>query len=210
RMSVHQVTAVDGESDTRVLVLAAAAEAGSEHPIARAITGAATDHPTADTFQSTAGLGVQAVVEGTLVLVGRPAWLTDHWAVTIPSSVTDAVRTAEQGGATAVVVAWDGAARGVISVADTIASTSPAAIRRLHQMGLRTIMLTGDARDVAQSVAAEVGIDDVVAEVRPEDKYQTIIRLQQQGQSVAMIGDGVNDAAALAAANLGIAMGSGT
>jgi len=210
KMSVHQVIAVDGEADTRVLALAAAAEAGSEHPIARAITGAATDHPTADTFQSTAGLGVRAVVDGALVLVGRPAWLSDQWAIAIPASVTDAVRTAERGGATAVVVAWDGAARGVISVADTIASTSPDAIRRLHQMGLRTIMLTGDASDVARSVAAEIGIDDVVAEVRPEDKYQTIIQLQQQGRSVAMIGDGVNDAAALAAADLGIAMGSGT
>jgi Cu+-exporting ATPase len=210
RMSVHQVTAVDGETDTRVLVLAAAAEAGSEHPIARAITGAATDHPTADTFQSTAGLGVQAVVDGTLVLVGRPAWLTDQWAITIPEMVTDVVRTAERGGATAVVVAWDGAARGVISVADTIASTSPDAIRRLHDMGLRTIMLTGDAEGVARPVAAQVGIDDVEAEVRPEDKYRTVIRLQQQGRSVAMIADGVNDAAALAAADLGIAMGSGT
>ncbi|GAA3340334.1 heavy metal translocating P-type ATPase [Curtobacterium pusillum] len=210
KMSVHQVTAVGGETDTRVLALAAAAEAGSEHPIARAITAAATDHPTADTFQSTAGLGVQAVVDDTLVLVGRPAWLTDQWAITIPEAVTDAVRTAEQGGATAVVVAWDGAARGVISVADTIAPTSPDAIRRLHDMGLRTIMLTGDAEDVARTVAAEVGIDDVEAEVRPEDKYRTVTRLQQQGRSVAMIGDGVNDAAALAAADLGIAMGSGT
>jgi len=210
KMSVHQVTAVDGETDTRVLALAAAAEAGSEHPIARAITAVSTDHPTAETFQSTAGLGVQAVVDGTLVLVGRPAWLTDQWAITIPEAVTDAVRTAEQGGATAVVVAWDGAARGVISVADTIAPTSPDAIRRLHDMGLRTIMLTGDAEDVARTVAAEVGIDDVEAEVRPEDKYRTVTRLQQQGRSVAMIGDGVNDAAALAAADLGIAMGSGT
>ncbi|KQS10622.1 MULTISPECIES: cation-translocating P-type ATPase [unclassified Curtobacterium] len=210
KMSVHQVTAVAEETDTRVLALAAAAEAGSEHPIARAITAAATDHPTADTFQSTAGLGVQAVVNGTLVLVGRPAWLTDQWAITIPEAVTDAVRTAEQGGATAVVVAWDGAARGVISVADTIAPTSPDAIRRLHDMGLRTIMLTGDAEDVARTVAAEVGIDNVEAEVRPEDKYRTVTRLQQQGRSVAMIGDGVNDAAALAAADLGIAMGSGT
>ncbi|OII40419.1 copper-translocating P-type ATPase [Curtobacterium sp. MMLR14_014] len=210
KMSVHQVTAVAEETDTRVLALAAAAEAGSEHPIARAITAAGTDHPTAQTFQSTAGLGVQAVVDGTLVLVGRPTWLTEQWAITIPEAVTDAVRTAEQGGATAVVVAWDGAARGVISVADTVAPTSPDAIRRLHDMGLRTIMLTGDAEDVARTVAAEVGIDDVEAEVRPEDKYRTVTRLQQQGRSVAMIGDGVNDAAALAAADLGIAMGSGT
>ena len=210
RMSVHQVTAVHGGAEARVLALAAAAEAGSEHPIARAITGAATDYPVAETFQSTAGFGVQAIVDGALVLVGRPAWLTGQWAITIPESVTDAVRTAERGGATAVVVAWDGAARGVISVADTVASTSPDAVRRLHQMGLRTIMLTGDADDVARTVAAEIGIDDVEAEVRPEDKYQTIIRLQKQGRSVAMIGDGVNDAAALAAADLGIAMGSGT
>jgi Cu+-exporting ATPase len=209
-MTVHTVTAANGETKTRVLALAAAAEAGSEHPIARAISAADPQHPAVETFQSTAGFGVQAVVDGSLVLVGRPAWLADQWAVSVSDRITDAVRSAERSGATAVVVAWEGAARGVISVADTIAPTSRDAVRRMHEMGLRTLMLTGDAGDVARAVAAEVGIDDVEAEVRPEDKYETVIRLQREGRSVAMIGDGVNDAAALAAADLGIAMGSGT
>ncbi len=210
RMTVHGVTALAGDDRADVLARAAAAEAGSEHPVARAIVAAHPQHPVAESFRSSAGLGVQAVVDGALVLVGRPAWLAEQWAVVITDEVTAAVRTAEHAGATAVVVAWDGAARGVVSVADTVAPTSRDAVRRMHAMGLRTVMLTGDAADVARTVAAEVGIEDVVAEVRPEDKYDAVVRLQHQGRSVAMIGDGVNDAAALAAADLGIAMGSGT
>ena len=210
RMTVHSVTALAGDDRTDVLARAAAAEAGSEHPVARAIVAAHPQHPVAESFRSSAGLGVQAVVDGALVLVGRPAWLAEQWAVVITDEVTAAVRTAERAGATAVVVAWDGAARGVVSVADAVAPTSRDAVRRMHAMGLRTVMLTGDAADVARTVAAEVGIEDVVAEVRPEDKYDAVVRLQHQGRSVAMIGDGVNDAAALAAADLGIAMGSGT
>ncbi|MCY1695156.1 heavy metal translocating P-type ATPase [Curtobacterium sp. SL109] len=210
RMTVHRVTALAGDDHADVLARAAAAEAGSEHPVARAIVAAHPQHPVAESFRSSAGLGVQAVVDGALVLVGRPAWLAEQWAVEITDEVTAAVRTAEHAGATAVVVAWDGAARGVVSVADTVAPTSRDAVRRMHAMGLRTVMLTGDAADVARTVAAEVGIEDVVAEVRPEDKYDAVVRLQHQGRSVAMIGDGVNDAAALAAADLGIAMGSGT
>ena len=210
RMTVHGVTALADTSEAEVLARAAAAEAGSEHPVARAVVAAHPHHPVAESFRSTAGLGVQAVVDGSLVLVGRPAWLAEQWAVGITDEVTDAVRTAEHSGATAVVVAWDGAARGVVSVADTVAPTSRDAVRRMHAMGLRTVMLTGDATDVARTVAAEVGIEDVIAEVRPEDKYDTVVRLQREGRVVAMIGDGVNDAAALAAADLGIAMGSGT
>ncbi|WP_323743271.1 heavy metal translocating P-type ATPase [Curtobacterium sp. VKM Ac-1395] len=210
RMTVHGVTALAGDDRADVLARAAAAEAGSEHPVAQAIVAAHPQHPVAESFRSSAGLGVQAVVDGALVLVGRPAWLAEQWAVVITDEVTAAVRTAERAGATAVVVAWDGAARGVVSVADTVAPTSRDAVRRMHAMGLRTVMLTGDAADVARTVAAEVGIEDVVAEVRPEDKYDAVVRLQHQGRSVAMIGDGVNDAAALAAADLGIAMGSGT
>jgi Cu+-exporting ATPase len=210
RMTVNGVTALAGTDAVTVLARAAAAEAGSEHPVARAVVAAAPDHPAAGSFRSSAGLGVQAVVDGSLVLVGRPAWLADQWSVAIPDDVTAAVRTAERAGATAVVVAWDGAARGVVSVADTVAPTSRDAVRRMHAMGLRTVLLTGDATEVARTVAAEVGIEDVIAEVRPEVKYQTVVRLQQEGRSVAMIGDGVNDAAALAAADLGIAMGSGT
>ncbi|WP_267423686.1 MULTISPECIES: heavy metal translocating P-type ATPase [unclassified Curtobacterium] len=210
RMTVHGVTALADTSEAEVLARAAAAESGSEHPVARAIVAAHPHHSVAESFRSSAGLGVQAVVDGSLVLVGRPAWLAEQWAVGITDEVTAAVRTAEHAGATAVVVAWDGAARGVISVADTVALTSRDAVRRMHAMGLRTVMLTGDAAVVARSVAAEVGIEDVVAEVRPEDKYDAVVRLQQEGRSVAMIGDGVNDAAALAAADLGIAMGSGT
>jgi Cu+-exporting ATPase len=210
RMTVHAVTALADTSEAEVLARAAAAESGSEHPVARAVVAAHPHHPVAESFRSSAGLGVQAVVDGSLVLVGRPVWLAEQWAVGITDEVTAAVRTAERAGATAVVVAWDGAARGVVSVADTVAPTSRDAVRRMHAMGLRTVMLTGDAEAVARTVAAEVGIEDVVAEVRPEDKYQTVVRLQQEGRSVAMIGDGVNDAAALAAADLGIAMGSGT
>jgi Cu+-exporting ATPase len=210
RMTVHGVTALAGTTEEEVLARAAAAEAGSEHSVARAVVAAAPDHPVAEAFRSSAGLGVQAVVDGSLVLVGRPAWLADQWAVGITEDLTSAVRTAERAGATAVVVAWDGTARGVVSVADTVAPTSRDAVRRMHAMGLRTVMLTGDAEDVARTVAAEVGIEDVIAGVRPEDKYQTVVRLQREGRSVAMVGDGVNDAAALAAADLGIAMGSGT
>jgi Cu+-exporting ATPase len=210
RMTVHGVTALADTSEAEVLARAAAAESGSEHPVARAIVAAHPHHPVAESFRSSAGFGVQAVVDGSLVLVGRPVWLAEQWAVGITNEVTAAVRTAELAGATAVVVAWDGAARGVVSVADTVAPTSRDAVRRMHAMGLRTVMLTGDAEAVARTVAAEVGIEDVVAEVRPEDKYQAVVRLQQEGRSVAMIGDGVNDAAALAAADLGIAMGSGT
>jgi len=209
-MRVQEVLPADGEDAARVVMLAAAAEAGSEHPIARAVAAAAPMHPPAAMFRSTAGFGVQAVVAGVLVLVGRERWLTDECAVTVPEAVAAAVRAAERSGATAVVVAWEGAARGVVTVADTVAPTSRAAIDRLHGMGLRTLLLTGDAEDVARAVAAQVGIDDVVAEVRPEDKYRRVVELQERGRSVAMIGDGVNDAAALAAADLGIAMGSGT
>jgi len=210
RMSVHDVIPTPGEDSERVSRLAAAAESGSEHPIARAIVAATTQPARAESFVSAAGFGVQAIVDDTLVLVGRLSWLRDQWSLTVPSTIASAIALAEDDGRTAVAVGWDGHVRGVIVVADTVAIGATDGIRELHEMGLTTMMLTGDAVGVAQSIAAQVGIDQVTAEVRPEDKYRIISDLQQSGHRVAMIGDGVNDAAALAAADLGIAMGTGT
>jgi Cu+-exporting ATPase len=155
------------------------------------------------------GLGVQGVVEGHAVLVGREGLLRE-WALELPEDLRRARERAEAAGHTAVLAAWDGEARAVLEIADAVKETSPEAIRRLRALGLRPVLLTGDNEAVARSVAREVGIEEVIAEVLPQDKVDVVKRLQAEGRSVAMVGDGVNDAAALAQADLGLAMGTGT
>ncbi|HWI42603.1 MAG TPA: heavy metal translocating P-type ATPase [Nocardioides sp.] len=214
QMRVVSVVAVEGETEDDVLRVAAALEAGSEHPIARAVVeaGAAAGPRTAPTvidFDAVPGLGVAAVVDGLAGLVGRASFVEERGA-SVPEGLHQAVSEAEAAGGTAVVVAWDGRARGVVAVADTVKETAPEAVRRLRALGLHPVLLTGDNERAARSVAAEVGIEEVVAGVLPADKLAYVQRLQAAGRSVAMVGDGINDAAALAQADLGIAMGTGT
>ncbi|MGY1690990.1 heavy metal translocating P-type ATPase [Geodermatophilus sp. SYSU D01105] len=213
RMTLRDVVPAAGEDAGRVLALAGALESGSEHPIARAVAAAAAERTgplrPVEQFANVEGLGVRGVVDGTAVLVGRPRLLAEE-SVPVPGSLETARAAAEAEGWTAVLVAWDGAARGVLVVADAVKETSAEAIAQLRDLGLRPILLTGDNEAVARSVAAEVGIDEVVAEVLPQDKVAVVRRLQAEGRVVAMVGDGVNDAAALAAADLGLAMGTGT
>ncbi|QGN58694.1 heavy metal translocating P-type ATPase [Nostocoides sp. HKS02] len=212
RMTLTDVMPVAGQSRAEVLRLAAAVEAASEHPVARAIVAAARQSgplPPVETFTSTEGLGVRGAVEGHAVLVGRPRFLEEA-SVTIPADLGYAVSAAQARGATAVVVAWDGSARGVLAVSDTVKETSAEAIRELRRLGLTPMLLTGDNRAAAAEVAKQVGIDEVIADVLPQGKVDVVKTLQQQGKSVAMVGDGVNDAAALVQADLGLAMGTGS
>jgi len=206
-----------GDADTasaEVLRVAALAEYGSEHPVAQAIVAAAEDRGMspagAESFASTQGLGVQAVVDGRLVIVGRRSWLEQDWSVTVPPALGEAFTTAEARGETAVMVAWDGQARGVISLGDTVKPTSADDVARFIALGLTPVLLTGDNAGSAAAMGALVGIADVRSGVTPKGKLDAIRELQAQGRTVAMVGDGVNDAAALAAADLGIAMGAGT
>ncbi|WP_433451626.1 heavy metal translocating P-type ATPase [Streptomyces sp. CA-142005] len=215
RMTLLAVHTADGTAETDVLRLAGALEQPSEHPIAQAVAAGAAARvgtlPTPEDFANVPGLGVQGVVDGHAVLVGREQLLAD-WAMTLPQHLRRAKAEAEAAGRTAITVAWDGEARAVLEVADAVKETSPEAIRRLRALGLTPILLTGDNQAVAEAVAAEVGIDPehVIAEVLPQDKVDVVKRLQGEGRSVAMVGDGVNDAAALAQADLGLAMGTGT
>jgi Cu+-exporting ATPase len=210
-MSVADVTASAGVDPATVLRYAAAVEHAAEHPIARAITAAADPAtlPAVTGFAALAGLGAHGQVDGHTVLVGRARLLADH-DITIPEDVGAAAEAHSRHGRTVVLVAWDGQARGAIAVADTVKPTSSRAVARFRALGLHPVLLTGDAKPVARAVADEVGIDDVIAEVMPADKVSAINRLQAEGKVVAMVGDGVNDAAALAAADLGLAMGTGT
>jgi Cu+-exporting ATPase len=166
--------------------------------------------PLAGDFASYHGLGVSAVVDGHAVAVGRAGWLADQWAQPVPQPLADRAARAEAAGQTAVFAAWDGAVRGVLVVADTVKPTSAEAITRLRGMGLRPVLLTGDNERAARFVADAVGIDEVIAAVLPEGKATAVKELQAAGRVVATAGDGVNDAAALAQADLGLAMGTGT
>ncbi|MFF6914760.1 heavy metal translocating P-type ATPase [Streptomyces sp. NPDC012466] len=213
RMTLLAVHTADGTDEAEVLRLAGALEHSSEHPIARAVADGALEKlgalPAPEDFANVPGLGVQGVVEGHAVLVGRARLLAD-WAMELPEGLARSRAAAEDAGRTAIAVAWDGEARAVLEVADAVKDTSAEAVARLRALGLTPILLTGDNEAVARSVAREVGIEEVIAEVLPQDKVDVVKRLQAEGRSVAMVGDGVNDAAALAQADLGLAMGTGT
>nr|WP_256097070.1 heavy metal translocating P-type ATPase [Streptomyces agglomeratus] len=213
RMTLLAVHTAPTTTEEEVLRLAGALEHASEHPIARAVAAGAAEKtgplPIPEDFANVPGLGVQGVVEGHAVLVGRTKLLAE-WSMTLPVELERAKAAAEAAGRTAIAVAWDGEARAVLEVADAVKDTSAEAVRRLRALGLTPILLTGDNRAVAESVAREVGIDEVFAEVMPQDKVDVVKKLQAEGRSVAMVGDGVNDAAALAQADLGLAMGTGT
>lgn len=217
RMTLLAVRAAEGTDEAEVLRLAGALEGASEHPIAQAVAAGAAERlgttalPVPEDFANVPGLGVQGVVDGHAVLVGRERLLAE-WSIALPGALAEARDAAETAGRTAIVVAWDGTARAVLEVADAVKDTSAEAVARLRDLGLTPILLTGDNRTVARAVAAEVGIDaeHVIAEVLPQDKVEVVKRLQAEGRSVAMVGDGVNDAAALATADLGLAMGTGT
>ncbi|MDR7085567.1 Cu+-exporting ATPase [Aeromicrobium panaciterrae] len=200
RMGVTAIRAADGVSEDDLRQVAASLEHASEHPIARAIATLA-DPVSVEDFTNHAGFGVSGTVGGRAALVGRPAWLAEQGISVPPMTSADG---------TTVGVAWDGAFRGSISVADSVKPTSAAAVRQLRNLGLEPILLTGDNRAVAETVGAEVGIQRVIADVTPADKLRVVQELQSEGRVVAMVGDGVNDAAALAASDLGIAMGTGT
>ncbi|MHA7961246.1 heavy metal translocating P-type ATPase [Streptomyces sp. L500] len=213
RMTLQDVVTAPGVTEHDLLRLAGALEHASEHPIARAVADGAAARtgtlPVPESFENVAGLGVQGVVEGHAVLVGRETLLAE-WVIELPVELAAAKAAAEAEGRTAVAVAWDGEARGVLTVADAVKDTSARAIAELRRLGLTPVLLTGDNKAVAEAVAREVGIDEVIAEVLPQDKVDVVKRLQGEGRSVAMVGDGVNDAAALATADLGLAMGTGT
>jgi P-type Cu+ transporter len=215
RMSLVDVTAAPGTDTGEVLRLAGAVENASEHPVAAAIAAGARERlsavlPAVEDFASSRGLGVSGLVDGHAVAVGRASWLESEWAMTVPAALAARVAEAEAAGRTAVFTAWDGQVRGLLAVSDTIKPTSAEAIRRLRAMGLRPVLLTGDSERAARAVAAVAGIDEVIAGVLPAGKADVVKRLQDAGHVVAMAGDGVNDAAALAQADLGLAMGTGT
>ncbi|MFF5188244.1 heavy metal translocating P-type ATPase [Streptomyces sp. NPDC000345] len=207
RMTLQDVYVADGTDEAELLRLAGALEHASEHPVARAVAAGAQERtgelPAAEHFENVPGQGVRGRVEGREVAVGR-------LFADLPPELARARDKAERDGRTAVVVGWDGTARGVLAVADAVKETSAEAVRELRALGLTPVLLTGDNRAVAEAVAAAVGIDEVIAEVMPEDKVEVVRRLQGEGRVVAMVGDGVNDAAALATADLGLAMGTGT
>ncbi len=213
RMALVDVVTTAGTTTEEALHLVGSLEDASEHPIAGAIAAGARDRgvdlSAVEGFASTQGLGVAGVVDGHAVVAGRERFLADR-SLQLPEPLAAAKSAAEAAGRTAVVAGWDGAARAVIVVADTVKDSSAEAVSQLRALGLRPVLLTGDNAEAARTVATQVGIDEVTAEVLPEDKVEVIRGLQAEGSVVAMVGDGVNDAAALAQADLGLAMGTGT
>jgi Cu+-exporting ATPase len=215
KMRLVDTIVTDEVTADEALRLAGALEDASEHPIAKAIAAGAReqsggDLPAVDSFESVQGLGVQGVVDGHAVVVGRKTWLGAEWAIHPDERLAEAAEAAESEGRTVVFAGWDGAVRAVLVVADTVKPTSAQAVRELRDLGLRPVLLTGDNERAARAVAAEVGIDEVTANVLPQVKVDVVRALQDEGRVVAMVGDGVNDAAALAQADLGLAMGTGT
>ncbi|MGW4407238.1 heavy metal translocating P-type ATPase [Nonomuraea sp. NPDC004702] len=209
RMTLVDVHLAEGESREEVLRLAGAIEHASEHPIAQAIAREAKSDATVEDFANVEGLGVQGIVDGHAVLVGRPRLLAE-WSQHLPADLAATLEEEQAKGRTVVAAGWDGKARALLVVSDVVKETSAEAIARLRALGLTPVLLTGDNEAVARQVADEVGIDEVIAEVLPADKVDVVKRLQSEGKVVAMAGDGVNDAAALAQADLGLAMGTGT
>ena len=213
RMTLVDVIPAEGTDELELLRLAGAVEDASEHPVAQAIATGATQRsgalPPVEGFANSEGRGVQGVVEQHAVFVGKPSFLAD-WGVELDANLTRELIRGEERGMTAVAVAWDGRARGILLISDTPKATSAEAIAELTRLGLRPVLLTGDNAIAANRVAAEVGIPEVIADVLPADKVAVVAELQRQGRVVAMVGDGVNDAAALAQADLGLAMGTGT
>jgi Cu+-exporting ATPase len=205
RMALVRVVAADRDEALR---LVGSLEHASEHPVARAIAGAADRLAPVESFRNREGLGVEGIVEGHAVIAGRPALLAE-WGVELPAELRSALEEAQEQGQTAVAAAWDGTARAVFVVADTVKPSSREAIAELKRLGLRPVLLTGDNEHTARAVAAQVGIDEVIAEVLPAEKAAVVVRLQSEGRVVAMVGDGVNDAPALARADLGLAIGTG-
>jgi Cu+-exporting ATPase len=212
RMTVEDALPRAGVDLAELLRAAAAVEIGSEHPVARAIVAAASDPDSSmvDDFRSHAGLGVEGTVAGATVVAGRPEWVRSQAAVSMPPGHEQWIGAAQARGASAVAVARDGQLLGTLAIADTLASSSATAVARLRELGLEPILLTGDGPGAARHMARLAGIDIVNAGVSPKQKLETIRNLQAEGRVVAMVGDGVNDAAALAAADLGLAMGAGT
>ena len=212
QMTLVDIVVADGVDRDEALRLVGAPEDASEHPIARAIATAAkagSHLPAVERFANRAGLGVEGIVDGHALVAGRPALLAD-WAMHLPPELDAARQGADGCGQTAIAAGWDSRVAALFMVSDTVKPTSAAAIARLKALGLRTVLLTGDNTATANAVAEELGIDEVIAQVMPADKADVVARLQAEGRVVAMAGDGVNDAPALARADLGLSIGTGT